>query len=157
MGVNSYRRVLENLQAFVTERAARGRGVPVVAPLFTKCAANFAEMEAWYDQWLRAVGSAVITGPGDFAGLVPDVSVADMSPPRRKACARLASRLMVLSDGRIVSCEQDVLGRQVLGRVGEDLLTDVWQKRMGALREEHRCGNWDSRPVCASCREWHRP
>jgi radical SAM protein with 4Fe4S-binding SPASM domain len=149
--------VLENLQAFVTERAARGRAVPVLAPLFTKCAANLAEMEPWYDQWLRAVGSAVIAGPSDFAGLVPDVSVADMSPPRRKPCARLASRLTVLSDGRIVSCEQDVLGRQVLGAVGEDALTDVWQKRMAALREEHRCGSWSNRPVCGPCREWHRP
>jgi iron-sulfur cluster protein len=157
MGVNGYRRVLENLQAFVTERAALGRGVPVLAPLFTKCAANLAEMEPWYDQWLRAVGSAVITGPSDFAGLVPDVSVADMSPPRRKACARLSSRLTILSDGRIVSCEQDVLGRQVLGSVGGDALADVWQKRMAALREEHRCGNWTSRPVCGSCKEWHRP
>jgi hypothetical protein len=157
MGVNGYRRVLENLQAFVTERAARGRGVPVLAPLFTKCAANLAEMEAWYDQWLRAVGSAVITGPSDFAGLAPDVSVADMSPPRRKPCARLASRLTVLSDGRFVSCEQDVLGRQVLGTVGQDALAEVWQKRMAALREEHRCGTWAGRPVCGQCKEWHRP
>jgi spiro-SPASM protein len=157
MGVNGYRRVLENLQAFVTERAARGRGVPVLAPLFTKCAANLAEMEPWYDQWLRAVGSAVITGPSDFAGLVPDVSVADMSPPRRKPCARLGNRLTVLSDGRIVSCEQDVLGRQALGTVGEDALAGVWQERTAVLREEHRCGNWTSRPVCGSCKQWHRP
>jgi pyruvate-formate lyase-activating enzyme len=157
MGVDGYRRVLENLREFVTERAARGSGVPVLAPVFTKCAANLAEMEGWYDQWLRAVGSAVIAGPSHFEGLTPDVSVADMSPPRRRPCARLASRLTVLCDGRIVSCEQDVLGQQVLGHLGRDALSEVWQTRIAALREEHRCGNWGARPLCGSCREWHRP
>jgi hypothetical protein len=157
MGVDGYRRVLENLQAFVTERAARGSGVPIVAPLFTKCPANLAEMEPWYDQWLRAVGSAVITGPSDFGGLMPDIAVADMAPPRRRPCVRLASRLTVLSDGSYVACELDAQGRQPLGRVGEDSLQEVWQRRMAALREQHRCGNWAAHPMCGGCREWHRP
>ena len=76
-------------------------------------------MEAWYDQWLRAVGSAVIVGPSDFAGQIPDHAVADMAPPLRRPCARLESRMTILSDGRIVTCEQDVLGRQTLGSLGE--------------------------------------
>lgn len=157
MGTSGYRRVLEHLQAFVAERAGRGRAVPLVAAVFTKCRDNLAEMEGWYDQWLRAVGTAVVSGPSEYAGLVPDVAAADMEPPRRRPCARLSSRLTVLSDGRIVSCEQDILGRQVLGAVGDDRLTDVWQRRFGGLRDEHRTGNWSSRPVCAGCKEWHRP
>ncbi|MEM7809701.1 MAG: hypothetical protein AAF561_16445, partial [Planctomycetota bacterium] len=35
-----------------------------------KLAANVAEMEAWYDQWLRAAGSAVVRGP-DALNLSP--------------------------------------------------------------------------------------
>ena len=64
-------------------------------------------MEAWYDQWLKALNCAIIRGPSTFGGLVPDVGVADMTPPGRKACNRLASRITILCDGRIVSCEED--------------------------------------------------
>src|SRR5579884_2096164 len=129
---------MENIRQFLAERQARGSMVPLLVPVFTKCQQNLAEMEPWYDQWLRALGCAVIRGPSDFAGQVPDVAVADMSPPGRKPCARLASRVTILSDGSIVSCEEDVLGQQVLGRVGTDSLAHVWQQRFEQLRQQHR-------------------
>jgi radical SAM protein with 4Fe4S-binding SPASM domain len=157
MGVAAYAAVLENIKRFVTERqAARGR-VPLLVPVFTKCAQNLAEMEPWYDQWLRAVGSAVIAGPSDFAGQIPDAAVADMAPTRRSACARLSSRMTVLCDGRVVSCEQDVLGRQVVGEIGKQSVTEIWQRSIGALRSDHQQGNWAKNSLCAKCREWHRP
>lgn len=157
MGVDAYAAVLENLKLFVTERqAARGR-LPLLVPVFVKCAANIAEMEAWYDQWLRAVGSAVIVGPSDFGGVIADVAVADMAPPRRVACGRINSRVTVLCDGSVVSCEQDVHGRQVMGRVGDTPLGEIWMRSFAELRSDHGTGNWKKRPVCAGCREWHRP
>jgi radical SAM protein with 4Fe4S-binding SPASM domain len=125
--------------------------------VFTKCAQNLSEMEAWYDQWMRAVGSAVIAGPSDFAGLIPDAAVADMSPPKRSACARLASRMTVLCDGRVVSCEQDVLGRQAVGEIGKQSVRDIWSRAVGSLRTDHQQGNWAKHSLCATCREWHRP
>ncbi len=91
MGIDGYREALGNIEIFVRERAARHRATPLLAPLFVKCKVNLGEMEVWYDQWLQAVGSAVIIGPSDFGGLVPDFAVADMAPPRRRPCAaRLA-------------------------------------------------------------------
>jgi hypothetical protein len=157
MGVDAYAAVLENLRVFVTERhGARGR-LPLLVPVFVKCAANLVEMEGWYDQWLRAVGSAVIAGPGDFGGGIPDVAVADMAPPKRVACARINARVTVLCDGSVVSCEQDVWGRQVMGRIGETRLSEMWRGSFGALRVDHQKCEWKKRPVCAGCREWHRP
>jgi radical SAM protein with 4Fe4S-binding SPASM domain len=155
MGVDGHQQVMEAIREFVTAR--KGRSVPILAPTFTKCRQNLAQMEAWYDQWLRAVGCAVIKGPSDCAGQIPDVSVADMTPPKRTACNRLTSRLTILSDGRIVSCEEDMSARQVLGEIGRDALKDVWQKNFGKLRGEHRQGRLESRPLCVNCREWHRP
>jgi hypothetical protein len=157
MGIDAYQRVLESIRTFLLARQARGRGVPLLVPVFTKCAANLAEMEPWYDQWLRALGAAVITGPSTCGGMIADVGVADMSPPRRKPCARLSSRMTILSDGRIVSCEQDVTGKQVMGKVGVDSIEQVWRERFGDLRREHQDGALTTRPVCAGCKEWHRP
>lgn len=155
MGIGGYEKVLENIRTLLASR--NGKGVPILAPTFVKCLQNSGEMEPWYDQWLSAVGCAVVRGPSDYAGLIPDVGVADMAPPRRRPCARLNSRLTVLSDGRIASCEQDVLGRQTLGKLGEDSLAEVWQHRASVLRKAHEQSKWAEHPVCANCREWHRP
>jgi spiro-SPASM protein len=157
MGIDGYLRVLENIRLFATARAARGASVPILVPTFVKCRQNLGEMEAWYDQWLSAVGAAVIRGPSDYCGLADDTAVADMSPPRRTACSRLASRVTVLSDGQIVSCEQDILGRQSFGTLGVDQLKEIWQHRMSKLRQTHRDGQWSANQTCTNCKEWHRP
>lgn len=157
MGVDGFTTVLENLRRLVKRRHESGRGVPLIVPVFTKCRQNLAEMEAWYDQWLKALGCAVIVGPSDFAGLIPACALADMSPPTRTGCARVNSRLTVLSDGRAVSCEQDVLGRQVVGDLRFDSLAVIWNNGMHALRAAQRCGNFAGQPLCGGCREWHRP
>jgi radical SAM protein with 4Fe4S-binding SPASM domain len=65
--------------------------------------------------------------------------------------------MTILSDGRAVSCEQDVLGRQVVGNVTRDSLAQVWNNGMRKVRDAHACGQFAVNPVCAGCREWHRP
>lgn len=157
MGIDRLMDVIENIRRFVTRRHESGAGVPLLVPLFAKCANNIAEVEAWYDQWLKALGCAVIVGPGDFCGLIDDCAVADMSPPRRKPCARLWSRMMILSDGRVVSCEQDLAGKQVVGDAARQSLRDIWEQGMSPLRKAHKEGSWGACELCPGCREWHRP
>jgi radical SAM protein with 4Fe4S-binding SPASM domain len=157
MGCDGYGQCLENIRLLVAHRHSRARALPIVVPIFTKCTDNLGEMEAWYDQWLRALGSAVIRGPSACAGQIPDVSVADMSPPGRTPCARLASRLTILSDGNIVSCQEDVLGAQPMGRISADSLANVWQQSFESMRKDHRQGEWEKHSLCRSCREWNRP
>ncbi len=155
MGVDALSKAVDNVKRLLAIRQAGGRGTPILAPTFMKLASNLDEMEQWYDTWLRAVGSAVILGPSDFAGQIPDCSAANMTPPLRRACARIESRLTILSDGSIVMCEQDAAARFPLGKVGVDSIADVWQKAMGEVRDLHRSRT--SLPVlCGECREWHR-
>lgn len=154
MGVSGFDRVLAAIGQFMNAHGRRA--TPILVPTFVKCRANLAEMEAWYDHWLRTAGCAVVRGPSDCAGQIPDVAVADMTPPKRRACARLTSRLTVLCDGSIVSCEEDMLGKQVIGRLGKDSIADAWLTKMEPLRRDHRDGRWDQHPLCATCREWHR-
>jgi hypothetical protein len=153
MGINGYGRVLENLKRVLGARTA----LPLIVPTFTKCRENLAEMEVWYDQWLRVLGHAVIVGPSDYAGQIPDRAVADMSPPRRRACARLNSRMSVHSDGVVPSCEQDVLAAQPMGHAHESRIGEAWRHGLAVLRSDHEANRLASRPLCAACKEWHRP
>lgn len=157
MGVDRFSQVLANVATLARARHATHAGTPLLAPLFVKTAANLAEMENWYDQWLGANGSAVILGPSDCAGQIPYVGLADMAPPRRGACARLQSRMTILSDGRVVPCEQDVLGRNAIGVAGQQALRELWKVAMNPLRLAHGKEQWDAQPLCRSCKDWHRP
>ena len=157
MGVNGFGRVMENIARLEQAVKQHGRGLPLIAPVFTKTRANLAEMDGWYDYWIRRLGHAVIFGPADFACQIPDLAVADMAPPQRRPCARLTSRLTILSDCTIVSCEQDILARQPMGVVGQLPITEIWQNRFGQLRQCHATGQWNTQPLCNTCREWHRP
>lgn len=156
MGVDGLTEAVRNVERLLARRRDLAGGTPVLAPTFTKCAANVAEMEAWYDGWLRVAGSAVIAPPpGDFGGRIEDVSVGDMSPARRVPCRRLVARMTVLSDGTIVACEQDVTGLQPMGRAND--VATAWNESFGRLRALHADRRWGTCAPCAGCREWHRP
>lgn len=156
MGIDALPEALANLQRLFRRLSELGRATPLVVPTFVKLRSNLHEMEAWYDHWLRTVGAAVIAGASDLAGQAEDLSPVDMSPPRRVPCRRLASRVTILCDGRIVACENDVLGLRPLGQLGRDTLADAWA-RLRALREEQGAGRYDGHPLCSRCRDWHRP
>ncbi len=151
MGVDRVQDVLEQLRQLVTTRARIGRGVPIVVPIFTKCERNLGEMEAWYDQWIRAVGAAVIRGPSDFGGAIPYIGVSDMLPPVRRPCRRLRSRMTILSDGTFASCEEDVFARQAVGAIDRSTIESAWTEAMRSLRMRIEGS------VCSRCRMWDRP
>ena len=157
MGVDRMADALRNLKRLLIARKAAGSATPLLVPVFIKCRENFAEMEAWYDHWLNTLDGAVIRGPTTCGGQIPDAAVADMSPPRRVPCWRLNSRITVLSDGRVTTCEEDVLGAQSLGRIGETSLADLWRNAMTPIRANHHLQMFEETPVCADCKEWHRP
>jgi hypothetical protein len=151
MGGDHFSAVIDNVTRLENAIAAAGSGTPLIAMTFTKMAANLGEMELWYDYWIRRHGHAVIAGPSDFAGQIPALAVADMAPPRRRACARLSSALTVLSDGKFVACTQDFAGVAPMG----ESVKAAWTAN-GKLRRSHESGEFTAHPLCASCKEWHR-
>jgi radical SAM protein with 4Fe4S-binding SPASM domain len=157
MDFDGFSRVMENIRLLEQDANRLARGTPLIVPIFTKMPENLADMDVWYDYWIRRLGHAVIVGPSDFAGQIPDTAVADMAPPKRKPCGRLLSRMTILSNGKVVSCEQDILSKQLMGTVGETPIQEIWQNRFGALRACHAKSEWATNPLCAACREWHRP
>ena len=154
MGSDRLGEVVENVRRLVELRAVGG-GLPVIIPTFVKLPQNLAEMEGWYDQWLRALGSAVILGPTDAAGELVDLSVARMDPPRRRPCGRLARRMVVRSTGQVTACEEDVRIRRPLGDVNADRIIDIWTQSAARMAAQHSAGRWDN-PLCAGCNHWHR-
>jgi radical SAM protein with 4Fe4S-binding SPASM domain len=115
-------------------------------------------MDAFYDGWLRQTGAASIAGYTDKAGQLPDRSLVNMQPPVRTACRRTRSRCVVLADGRVAACDQDLSGLHELGSLTESSLAEIWQSAgYQRLREIHATAHWADHPLCRNCAEWHRP
>lgn len=150
--------VLARLDRLAEVRQRGGGSRPIVLPHLTKARENVAELDDFHDGWIRRLGAVVIAGYSRHAGTMPDRAVINMTPSPREACRRIRSRCIVLADGRVTLCDQDVNGRHAVGCVGERSLGDIWcGSAFGEVREAHRRGDYQATPVCAACDEWHRP
>lgn len=146
------------IDRLIEARRTAQQATPIVVPSITKSRLNIGEMDPFFDGWIRKVGCALIGAYSDFAGQLEDQSVADMRPPQRTPCRRIASRCFVASDGRVYPCDQDLTGTMSLGHLADDTMGAIWAGSVHSnLRSCHATANLDEYPTCARCSEWHRP
>ncbi len=146
------------IEQLIQARRDAKQATPIVVPSMIKSRFNIAEMDPFFDGWIRKVGCAVIGSFSHFGGQIEDQSVADMSPPQRGACRRLTDRCFVASDGNVYPCDQDLSASMPLGHLGQVTMGDIWQGKVHSiLRTCHATGKLDEHPTCARCKEWHRP
>lgn len=137
------------------QRRQEGRCVsPMIIPSMVKSKETLGEMEAFYDGWTERHGTALLTGYSHRAGQLADRAVVRMAPPYRVACRRTHSRLLVLADGRVTTCDQDFAARQVIGDLRRDSIQAIWQ---GDALARVRCDDLSQTALCRACDEWHRP
>jgi len=139
-------------------RADRRTVCPIVVPEMTKAKQNVAELEAFYDGWLRSLGSVCISGSSHYARQLDDHAVLKMAPSPRAPCRRLRSRCLILADGRVAACDQDFKGLHTVGDMNKQSLAEIWHgAELRRLRDAHRAGDYGVTPLCAACDDWHRP
>ena len=153
MGVDAFEAVMSALETLVRQTPGR-----LVVPVFTQLADNLAEVEPWYDHFIRTLacsgGGGVVQSASTWADRVPDLGAPDLTPPARTPCNRLATRLTVLPCGTAVACEND-LDHELLPP-NPAQLRQVWSAAMPELRERHRCES--TLPArCRKCRDFFRP
>lgn len=150
--------VLRRLDRLAEVRQTGGSAKPILVPEMTKMRDNMHELDDFHDGWLRRVGAVAITGYSHYAGQCDDRSVIDMAPAPRLPCRRLASRCLVLADGRVTTCDQDFMGVQTVGCMQDRTLEAIWHgEAFERMRSSHRENNLQSTALCAACQEWHRP
>lgn len=155
---DAFEAVIANIERIDSERKRRLSPQPIVVPSLTRCAATLGAMESFFDNWIRRTGWAVLRGYNDYAGRSPADSLLPTEPLVRRPCARLDARLLLLADGTVARCEQDVGGEHALGRWTEQSIEEIWRgSALRDLRAEHAASAGVRLPLCRSCREWHRP
>lgn len=153
-GADLFDEINARLEGWLARRLSAEHVLPVIVPSFVKAKENLHEMEGFFDKWQQQLGAALITGYSHCAGQRPRRAVTTMAPPQRTSCRRVFSRLLVLADGRVTTCDQDFAGRQTVGSLVDAPLGELWQAtRLAAIRS----GDHAAQPLCPACDEWHRP
>ncbi|MCA9255243.1 MAG: radical SAM protein [Phycisphaerales bacterium] len=153
-GLSAYDKVIASLDRWTKLRMERASVRPLLVPSFVKAHEKLLELEPFVDTWQGKLGAYSVRGASHFAGQRPDRAVTSMSPPRRDACRRLFSRILVLADGTVTTCDQDFAAKQAIGSILDQSFETLWRgEALAAIRgnELNRCA------LCPKCDEWHRP
>ena len=157
MGVDGHAQVMDNLQQLFKQRnlnrQQREGFQGWVVPRLVKVAENLKDLETFFERWMTVSGWAVVDRALTGRGLIPDLSPVPMEVPRPAdrpiALGRPKQRLTVLSDGAVVLCGQDWLGRLPLGNVNEAPVSQLWRDAAALADVPGRDGY-----VCPACSDW---
>lgn len=111
------------------------------------------DVVTFYRHWNGVDGVApIIQKYNSFAGRLADRRVADLSPLQRHPCRHLQREMVILADGRVVRCHQDLDGDEVRGNLLSDDFAHVW----AASDREWRAHVEGKLPaMCAACDEYY--
>jgi spiro-SPASM protein len=110
------------------------------------------DMEQFYRYW-KALGAEVIIQKYDyFAGFLPQKRAGDISPLLRQPCWHLQRDMVVLLDGTVPLCREDVSRTRILGNVFTDSLASIWENAQTLyLEQSHK----EYSGICKDCDEYY--
>ena len=150
-GADSHARVVANVERLIAGRRLLGTetplpaevppelrpGLPWIVPRIERRVESIGELPEFFERWRRRLGSAVVDGPirwpkelrGD-----PD-PLSETHPPRRADRLVATTRLTILADGGVPVSETDPMAHDLVGRVGDRPLRELWREVVERRRE----------------------
>ncbi|WP_319417364.1 spiro-SPASM protein [Marispirochaeta aestuarii] len=113
---------------------------------------NEEELEKFYRSWKERTENIIIQKYDHFSGRLPQRRVADISPLKRNPCWHLKRDLVVLINGDVPMCREDLDGQYSLGNIFRDGFEAVW-KRGEEYYLQHLEQKYPS--LCSECDEYY--
>jgi len=115
------------------------------------------DIEKFYRFWKGENSKQVIIQKyDDFAGALPKIQAADLSPVKRRPCWHILRDMNILLDGRVPGCRENLVvlkgGAEVLGNAFSDDLSLIWENG-AALYNGHCKAEYPG--ICALCDEYY--
>lgn len=119
----------------------------------TRMQDNEWDLQEFFQHWDAVEGvTPLIQKYNDFAGRLPRRQVADMAPIHRIPCWHLQRDLVVLVDGTVVRCLQDLDAETRRGRIGEQSLQEIWDAGHADMAAHHEAVY---PTLCETCDEYY--
>lgn len=133
--------------------AARSRIPGRVYVQATRMRENEWELQEFFNHWDAVEGvTPLIQKYNDFAGRLEQRQVADMAPISRIPCWHLQRDMVLLHDGTVVRCLQDLDQKAVRGSFAERSLQDLWDAGAEDM-DAHLRAEYPG--MCRSCDEYY--
>ena len=110
------------------------------------------DLERFYRSWKTKTPNVIVQKHDDFALFMPTLKATDLSPVKRRPCWHIMRDFVVLIDGTVPACKEDVRKTRVLGNAFTEPLADIWA-RGAELYAAHAAGEYPG--ICANCDEYY--
>ena len=113
---------------------------------------NEGYLDRFYRKWIGYKDRIIINKYNSYKGGLKDRSAINLEPLKRFPCYHLKRDLVILVDGRVAFCKQDISGEKSLGNAFEDSIKVLWDRLENYYIKDHQ-GYIDE--FCRDCDEWH--
>ena len=113
---------------------------------------NEGYLDRFYRKWIGYKDQIIINKYNSYKGGIKDRSAINLEPLKRFPCYHLKRDLVILVDGRVAFCKQDINGEKCLGNAFEDNIKVLWDRLERYYIKDHQ-GYIDE--FCRNCDEWH--
>jgi hypothetical protein len=123
--------------------------LPWIVPRLRRSTATFELIDAFYDRWMQALGTAVVDPLPRFTRggeTIHDELTPAVTPLAVRAHA-LQTRMTIRPDGSIPLAELDVPGQKTIGRLGERSIAELWRELAADRQAIIRAAYDDSKPT----------
>ena len=163
-GVDEFEKARGNILALLCERERRHSAKPWVSLTYVRTDESDDDIRRFKEEWGRRVNDIHISPQFDYLGRAPirrdqqavnSEGILDRDPEHRLPCRQLWLRLVVLSNGELVPCSQNIDGELSVGNLQVTTLREAWNgKRMLQLRAQHLTNSFEAGCICRNCMDW---
>ncbi len=154
VGIETYKKIrggdLNKVERNI--RYLLSKEIPNIYVQLVRIEENESEMLKFFDMWEKEGAKVIIQKYNSYAGLLPDLTKYDLSPLERMPCWHVLRDMVVLHDGSVSRCKQDINCLFPLGNLLQEDISDVWER--GESLYVGHCGkNYDE--YCSKCDEYY--
>jgi len=113
---------------------------------------NEENLETFFREWKKRTPNVIIQKYDHFCNFLPQRKVTDLSPVKRHPCWHLKRDLVILLDGTVPLCREDIKRNYILGNIFEQELSEIWQEGERYYLEQLK-GIYN--PLCEKCDEYY--
>ncbi len=149
-GADKYTRISETIDSLLELNAGEAR----IHLQVMKINETEPWLDRYYDYWEERKAPLILQKQNTCINRIEDRRYSDLSPLERTPCWHLQRDLLVLSDGRVSYCKQDIDGSQSRGSLKDSTIVELFDAGKENFLRDYR-KDYAAQPDCRNCDEWY--
>ena len=152
--------IIENTHEYFKIKYQRGEKYPITSINFRELKQNLDETESFIAHWRKILKEPdfILAFPYEtWGGHESREHARYLVEAERLPCLKLWKKVIVLSDGRLVTCDAMFNGQVVMGDTNVSTIKEIWDgNEYHEMRQKHIDGRGGELEICDVCDSWYR-